>query len=450
MTVISVKCGNVVRGNSFLFASLLTSQYLLTYLLTTSACFVDGRAAESPPSRLRSPPPQHLAQGPPGQRATRRLTDQWPLSPLRPGASGPSRPQAELPHSPNLPHTFLFIVLYFVEMSDDRGDVFGAQADAISNFRGFSRSVTPEVFPWSEPVLIQTNCIMYADDIKLYHRIQSSSDTGALQADLDRLSSWSHTWRLNLNPTKCHVISFSLRKSPILATYTLNGIALQRRTETRDLGVILDAKLTFAAHVDHTIARASRMLGLIIRSMQLSRQHNRACFDHRTMLCTYYAHVRSILEYGCVVWSGAAATHLKRIERVQHRFVTWLARNSDKPTDSTDYGALLSHFNIRSMKSRFVQYDLMFLYNVHRARIDSADLLAAFGLSVPGRATRTLTLWHVPRGRVNTVQRSIFTRAPPLCNSFLNSDKTLDFFVCTACSYKSRAIAYSKTLDAYF
>ena len=300
------------------------------------------------------------------------------------------------------------------------------------------------------PVLIQTNCIMYADDIKLYHRIQSSSDTGALQADLDRLSSWSHTWRLNLNPTKCHVISFSLRKSPILATYTLNGIALQRRTETRDLGVILDAKLTFAAHVDHTIARASRMLGLIIRSMQLSRQHNRARFDHRTMLCTYYAHVRSILEYGCVVWSGAAATHLKRIERVQHRFVTWLARNSDKPTDSTDYGALLSHFNIRSMKSRFVQYDLMFLYNVHRARIDSADLLAAFGLSVPGRATRTLTLWYVPRGRVNTVQRSIFTRAPPLCNSFLNSDKTLDFFVCTACSYKSRAIAYSKTLDAYF
>ena len=61
------------------------------------------------------------------------------------------------------------------------------------------------------PDLIQTNIIMYADDIKLYHRIYSSSDAAVLQADLDRLSSWSLTWRLNLNPTKCHRISFSLR-----------------------------------------------------------------------------------------------------------------------------------------------------------------------------------------------------------------------------------------------
>ena len=78
------------------------------------------------------------------------------------------------------------------------------------------------------PALIQTNCIMYADDIKLYHRINSQSDTHALQADLDRLSTWSATWRLKLNPAKCHTISFSLRKTPVLATYTLvaGGVTL--------------------------------------------------------------------------------------------------------------------------------------------------------------------------------------------------------------------------------
>ena len=164
------------------------------------------------------------------------------------------------------------------------------------------------------PALIQTNCIMYADDIKLFHRITSPSDAGALQADFDRLSRWSQTWRLNLNPSKCHVISFSLRKSPITATYSLNDSILHRRSETRDLGAILDCKLTFAAHIDLKVAKANRMLGLIIRSMQLSRRHNRASYDHKTMLCTYYAHVRSILEYGCVVWAGAATrtNHLKQ------------------------------------------------------------------------------------------------------------------------------------------
>ena len=295
------------------------------------------------------------------------------------------------------------------------------------------------------PSLIQTECIMYADDIKLYHRITSQSDTEVLQADLNRLSTWSAAWRLQLNPSKCHVISFSLRKSPILATYMLDGTALQRRSETRDLGVILDSKLTFATHTDVTIAKANRMLGLIIRSMQLSRQHHRANLHHKTMLCTYYAHVRSILEFGCVVWAGAAVSHLKRLERVQHKFLMWLARYSDKRTDNLDYSFLLLHFNVRSMKSRFVQYDLMFLYHIHHARLDSAVLLGAFGLSVPGRATRNHVLWHVPRARVNTVQRSLFARVPSTCNSFLHRDSAVDIFTCTSYSFKTHVISFSAT-----
>ena len=299
------------------------------------------------------------------------------------------------------------------------------------------------------PALIQTNCIMYADDIKLYHCIKSPSDADALQADLDRLSSWSRTWRLNLNPTKCHAISFSLRKSPIIVTYTLDGAILKRLTETRDLGVLLDAKLTFASHIDQTIAKSNRMLGLVIRSMQLSRRNNRARFDHKAMLSTYYAHVRSILEYGCIVWAGAAVTHLRRLERVQHKFLMWLARNADNPTDIFDYCALLSHFNVRSIKSRLAQYDLMFLHHIHHARIDSSALLATFGLAVPGRSTRAVALWNVPHARVNTVQRSVFIRTPLLCNSFLNSDTSVDFFLSTVSSFKSRVVLFTKTLTTY-
>ena len=54
---------------------------------------------------------------------------------------------------------------------------------------------------------VRTNCIMYADDIKLYHRVKCSDDADALQADLDRLAEWSRVWRLKLNPSKCNVIS---------------------------------------------------------------------------------------------------------------------------------------------------------------------------------------------------------------------------------------------------
>ena len=299
------------------------------------------------------------------------------------------------------------------------------------------------------PTLIQTNCIMYADDIKLYHRITSHSDIELLQADLNRLSTWSAAWRLKLNPAKCHVISFSLRKSPILATYTLDGTTLQRRSEVRDLGVILDSKLTFAAHVDQTVAKANRMLGLIIRSMQLSRRYSRAAFDHKTMLCTYYAHVRSIIEYGCVIWAGAAASHLKRLERVQHKFLMWLARYSDRRSDDLDYLALLSHFKVRSIKSRFIQYDIMFLFHIHRGKLDNDVLVGAFGLAVPARRTRSSALWNTPRARVNTVQRCLFVRIPAACNSFLLHDPTTDFFTGSSHSFKTRAIVFTITQGTF-
>jgi len=94
-------------------------------------------------------------------------------------------------------------------------------------------------------------------------------------------------------------------------------------------------------------------------------------------------------------------------------------------------------------------YDLLFLFNIHRTRIHCPDLLAAFGLCVPRRPTRTLTLWHVPFARVNTVLRSPLTRVPSLCNTFLNCDNSVDIFTSTVYSYKSSVIGFTRTLDAY-
>ena len=53
------------------------------------------------------------------------------------------------------------------------------------------------------PNHIKTSCLSYADDVKIFHRINSPADTLSLQADLDRLSLWSKTWHLKLNPAKC-------------------------------------------------------------------------------------------------------------------------------------------------------------------------------------------------------------------------------------------------------
>ena len=160
---------------------------------------------------------------------------------------------------------------------------------------------------------------------KIFRRINNQEDANYLQADLNNLCAWSKSWHLKLNPIKCKTMTFTLRTSPIVFPYLLDGHQLERCHQMRDLGVKLDSKLTFAPHVDEVVAKANRMLGLLIRSMQTAPCMRGSKFDHRPVMTAYCAHVRSIIEYGSVIWSGAADSHLARLKRLQHRLLMWMA-----------------------------------------------------------------------------------------------------------------------------
>ena len=199
----------------------------------------------------------------------------------------------------------------------------------------------------------------------------------------------------------------------------------------RDLGVILDSRLTFADHVDTVISKANRMLGLLMRSMQVSSRMHRVRFDHHAALVAYKAHVRSVLEYGSVIWSGAAVTHLRRLERLQHRFMMWLGSSTQTSCPPLDYESLLKLFNCASVKSRLTQSDIMFARSVFSGRLDCADLVGMFPLSVPGRRTRRPELFHVPHrgGRVDSVRRGFLVRLPQLLNSLTQNKPQVDLFL---------------------
>ena len=147
-------------------------------------------------------------------------------------------------------------------------------------------------------------------------------------------------------------------------------------------------------------------------------------------------HVRSIMEYGSVVWSGAAVTHLKRLERIQHSFLIWLACSSDQNSFNLSYDHLLQHFKVASIKSRFIQHDLMFIHVFH-GRLDCPLLLSQFHLSAPVRRNRSPTLWHIPFARVATVKNGPFCRIVAKCNDLLSSSKDLYFFFSPSSAYKT-------------
>ena len=115
------------------------------------------------------------------------------------------------------------------------------------------------------------------------------------------------------------------------------------------------------------VSKANRMLGLLRRSIQASSCISLQRFDYRPSLRAYYAHVVSVLEYGSVIWGGAAASHLARLERLQHRFLMWLGAKAHSLC-SMDYVSIIERFQCVPIKARFVQANVVFLRSMFSGR----------------------------------------------------------------------------------
>jgi len=142
-----------------------------------------------------------------------------------------------------------------------------------------------------------TDCSLFADDAKLSRYVSNQGDSTDLQNGFCALKEWSDYWLLKLNIKKCNVISLSysntITKYKYSATVDNTIIELQRCNKVRDLGVIVDSKLSFTDHVK--VNKAYSILGIIKRNFQ----H----VDKDAFVLLYKGLVRSHLEYANTVWS---------------------------------------------------------------------------------------------------------------------------------------------------
>jgi hypothetical protein len=76
-----------------------------------------------------------------------------------------------------------------------------------------------------------------------------------IQKDLDRLGEWCRSNKFDLYAGKCKSSSF----------IRLMGWPSKKFDERKDLGVIMDGRLSFLPHIEAITSKSSRMLGFIKR-----------------------------------------------------------------------------------------------------------------------------------------------------------------------------------------
>ena len=182
------------------------------------------------------------------------------------------------------------------------------------------------------PANVKSQVKMFADDTKLFTRVDVPNNHETMQNDLDELVQWSNKWQLKFHPEKCGVLKLGRERE---TEYFMNSkdkdgnpirVKLKEVQAEKDLGVTIDKVLSFKRHVELATSKANRVIGVIRRS-----------FDYLTpaiFVQLFKGLVRPLLEYGHCVWNPDEKNQkglCAEVEKVQRRATKMLGHLKNLP-----------------------------------------------------------------------------------------------------------------------
>lgn len=277
-------------------------------------------------------------------------------------------------------------------------------------------------------VFKHAKCLLYADDLKVYMETVAESDCMLLQDDIDAFLEWSELNRMELNLSKCYVMSFSRNRQPIWHEYKLGEGGVIRTEKMCDLGVTFDPGLTFNGHIAELTKHSFSRLGFVLRNM---RDIHNPC----VMKILFTVLVRSKLESSACVWSPHEAKYRLMIEKVQKAFLRYLYRRVHGyypflyPTKF-----LLGMLGMCSLEVRRQKDQMIFAIKVLRGHTQCPELLEQLSrLFVPEnyvrhRASRRRLLFARPPCRTVAHAVSPLCRMHTALNTLLGDQPHCDVF----------------------
>jgi len=190
---------------------------------------------------------------------------------------------------------------------------------------------------------------LFADDVKLYVRVDSNANVTELQMALSALTSWADYWLLSVSVDKCRVLHIGKQVAP--TKFAINNFPLPVVTSYRDLGITITCELSPSPHINDNVTKAHCHANMI---------HH--CFVSRNIsLLTraFITYVCPLLEYNCVAWSPHLKRDIELIEQVQRRFTKRLSGLS-----GYSYDERLKLLNLDSLQYHRIRFDIIMCYKI--------------------------------------------------------------------------------------
>ena len=254
------------------------------------------------------------------------------------------------------------------------------------------------------PDAVKSHIFLFADDTKVFRRIDSVNDSLQLQRDIDALDDWTSKWLLKFNSDKCHVLTMG-KVEDIKHThhYKIGNQELDHVFSEKDLGVTFDTDLAFEEHITSKVNKANAIMGLIRRSFSF--------LDKDFFKKLYVTFVRPHVEYAQPVWAPHLKKYVDMLEKVQMR--------ATKLVDgfaNMSYEERLRELDLPTLVYRRARGDMIEVYK-HLNIYHKETLPSRFQISRLNRSHNFQLIWNKPNdGSRGTQANSFYFRTIPMWN----------------------------------
>lgn len=248
-------------------------------------------------------------------------------------------------------------------------------------------------FDDSDNGLELVNSYNFADDKKIAAIITNPSDTINLQNAITKFTEWCANNHLEMNISKCKIMTFTRKRQPIMQDYFINGHKIDRVFETRDLGLMMEPSMKFQLHREYVKRKAMSALYFVKRVYSKK-------FDLDTAKLLYFSLVRAILDFASIIWSPHDKLHINFIESIQRQAVIFLHRDyiNRKENDFvlTPYTERCKELQIDTLLRRRINTSILFIHKIITGRYKAPDIRKAITLNDGVRTFRNPEFIRIP------------------------------------------------------
>ena len=156
--------------------------------------------------------------------------------------------------------------------------------------------------------------IQFVDDTTLIFSCKDFSHLkNILESEAKKVVEWLETNKLILNLSKTHVMLFSFNRNIPKLSVMINGAEIEEKTVTNFLGVQVDNKLTWKAHIAHICNKVTKSVA-ILRLV-------RSVFPKNILKMIYMALIHTYINYCNLIWGSADPNNIKPILMLQKKSI---------------------------------------------------------------------------------------------------------------------------------